>query len=228
MSTRPPAIGGLVPYSSVDWPGQLVAVLFIAGCPWRCHYCHNPHLQQRHADYDWAQLLAWLPSRRGLLDGVVFSGGEPLSEAQLPRLLQSVRALGFKTGLHSAGIYPGRLLRVLPLLDWLALDIKSDAAGHDALTVRVGSWPPVRLSLHHALHAGIDLECRTTWHPAWLSESRLLALAEHLASLGVRHYAVQQARGQAGACMALSAAAQLQLASWFDVFSYRLVGTEMV
>ncbi len=68
-----PAIGGLTPFSSVDWPGQLAAVVFIAGCPWRCHYCHNPHLQERARGLDWREVLDFLGRRRNLLDAVVFS-----------------------------------------------------------------------------------------------------------------------------------------------------------
>lgn len=194
MNPRRPAIGGLVPYSSVDWPGQLAAVVFIGGCPWRCDYCHNPHLQQRHIRYDWAQLLAWLPSRRGLLDAVVFSGGEPLSERQLPAMLNDVRALGFRLALHTAGIYPDRLAPILPLLDWVGLDIKSDAAGYDTLTGRGSSHIPVQRTLALLLASEVPFECRTTWHPSWLSEDRLLALAHTLADQGVGNYALQPVR----------------------------------
>ena len=121
-ATTEPAIGGLTPFSSVDWPGQLAAVVFIAGCPWRCGYCHNPQLQPRQRTLDWPAILHWLDSRRGLLDGVVFSGGEPLSEPALADMARAVQARGFAVGLHSAGIYPQRLAQLLPWLDWLALD----------------------------------------------------------------------------------------------------------
>jgi pyruvate formate lyase activating enzyme len=72
-----PCIGGMVPFSSVDWPHRLATALFLAGCPWRCHYCHNPHLQTRTGCYSWSKLLEWLGRRRGLLEGVVFSVASP-------------------------------------------------------------------------------------------------------------------------------------------------------
>lgn len=219
-----PAVAGLVPFSSVDWPGNLAAVLFLVGCPWRCHYCHNAHLQRRHAAYRWAELVDWLGTRAGLLDAVVLSGGEPLSEPRLPELARQVRALGFKVALHTAGIYPDRLAAVLPHLDWVALDIKSDADGHDALIGRAGGHPRARSSLAMLLASGCAFECRTTWDPAWLSEARLLALARDLADLGVSHYAVQAGRENATALPAasLGAAAREQLAAWFPVFEYRV------
>jgi hypothetical protein len=76
-ATEAPAVGGVVPSSSVDWPGQLAAVIFIAGCSWICRYCHDPHLQVRERRFDWRAVCAFLRSRRGLLDGIVFSGDEP-------------------------------------------------------------------------------------------------------------------------------------------------------
>ena len=146
-------------------------MVFIAGCPWRCG-CHNPNCQPRQRTLDWPAILHWLDSRRGLLDGVVFSGGEPLGGTGLRRDAALPRAC-------SAGVYPQRLAQLLPWLDWLALDIKTDQAGYDALTGRA------RLAsarcLEMALEAGCALECRTTWSPQRLSEARLLALAQTLA-----------------------------------------------
>ncbi|WP_042879787.1 anaerobic ribonucleoside-triphosphate reductase activating protein [Cupriavidus necator] len=218
-----PALAGLVPFSSVDWPGKLAAVLFIAGCPWRCGYCHNTHLQRRHAAYAWPAVTDWLATRAGLLDGVVFSGGEPLSEAQLPALVNTVKALGFKVALHTAGIYPDRLAAVLPALDWVGLDIKADADTHDALVGRPGGYQSVQASLALLLRASCPFECRTTWDPACLSEARLMTLARTLAEQGVRHYAVQACRlGTVAVPGAnLSAPARDALASWFETFDYR-------
>ncbi|MGQ5522156.1 anaerobic ribonucleoside-triphosphate reductase activating protein [Chitinimonas sp. PSY-7] len=218
-----PALAGLVPFSSVDWPGHLAAVLFIGGCPWRCHYCHNPHLQERACRYSWAAMCNWLQSRRGLLDGVVFSGGEPLSEAALPEMIKTVKTMGFKVALHSAGIYPNRLAAVLAYLDWVGLDIKTDPEGYDALTGRPRSRGPTGICLEMLLAAGSKFECRTTWSPAWLSEARLLKLAKGLAESGVRHYAVQRYRSSPDVPpdAVLSIRAQSQLAEWFEQFEYR-------
>jgi pyruvate formate lyase activating enzyme len=215
-----------VPFSSVDWPGQLAAVVFIAGCPWRCSYCHNPHLQERYASYDWPAIKAWLRSRQGLLDGVVFSGGEPLSEPKLPQLARELREMGFGVGLHTAGIYPQRLGELLAMLDWVGLDIKSDREGYDALTGRPRSEWLAGVSLQILLDAGVDFECRTTWHPDWLSEARLLAMADELAWRGVKHYAVQLVRSSSSpaARLQLSETALRQLDARFCTFAYRAAG----
>ncbi|WP_460532643.1 anaerobic ribonucleoside-triphosphate reductase activating protein [Chitinimonas naiadis] len=218
-----PAIGGLVPFSSVDWPGQFAAVLFISGCPWRCSYCHNPHLQHRHTVYSWVQIENFLSSRKNLLDAVVFSGGEPLSEPALPAMIGMARAMGYRIGLHTAGIYPKRLAALLPQLDWIGLDIKTDATGYDALTGVRNSHTPAMQSLELILDAACSFECRTTWSPCWLSEPDLLRLAEMLAKRGVQRYSVQNFRAAPEQMpeAQLSEAARQQLRSWFAEFDYR-------
>ncbi|WP_312429154.1 anaerobic ribonucleoside-triphosphate reductase activating protein [Achromobacter sp.] len=218
-----PAVGGLVPFSTVDWPGQLAAVVFISGCPWRCHYCHNVELQTRAARYDWREVRAFLETRKGLLDAVVFSGGEPLSEPRLPAMIRDVKRMGYRVGLHTAGIYPLRLADVLRHLDWVGMDIKADAKGYDDITGRRDSQRPALACLTQLLSAGQDFECRITWHPDWLDESRLMALARELARRGVRHFAVQTARAAPGApiARALSNQAQGELRQAFQEFSYR-------
>jgi anaerobic ribonucleoside-triphosphate reductase activating protein len=204
-TARPLQVGGLTPFTSIDYPGQLAAVVFVQGCPWRCGYCHNPHLQRRGAGQgpSWHEVLAFLRRRAGLLDAVVFSGGEPTLDPALPRAIADVRALGFKVGLHSAGIVPQRLQVVLPLIDWLGLDIKAplaDAACHDRVTQTRRGADAVRRSLsavvQHSRHCGMPFECRTTAHPALLGEAALLTVAEDMAAAGVARWVLQIVRGQ--------------------------------
>jgi pyruvate formate lyase activating enzyme len=189
-------VGGLVPLTTVDYPGQLAAVIFCQGCPWRCTYCHNPHLWPAQASdkHAWPQVAAFLARRRGLLDAVVFSGGEPTAQQALPEAIAYLRDLGFRVGLHTAGIYPARLGKILPLLDWIALDVKAPFVHYDALTHARGSGKRTRASLHLVLESGKPYEIRTTAHPALLPRQQLLDLAHDLSTLGVRHYAVQAVR----------------------------------
>ena len=208
MTAAQPAlrVGGLQPFTSIDYPGALAAVVFVQGCPWRCAYCHNPQLQPRRVPQPaaapaWPELLAWLGSRRGLLDAVVFSGGEPTADPALPRAVDEVRALGFRVGLHTAGMLPRRLRALLPRLDWVGLDIKApltDDALHASITgVRAGTKggaAAVRESLAALQASGVPFECRTTAHPALLNSAALEAIAGELASAGVARYALQIGR----------------------------------
>lgn len=216
-------VGGMTPLTSIDFPGRLAAVLFLQGCPWRCGYCHNPELLPARADTGlaWEQVEAFLQRRRGLLDAVVFSGGEPTSQATLADALARVRELGYQTGLHTGGMYPQRLHALLPQLDWIGLDIKGLDEDYDRITTRRGSAGPVRRSLDAILHSGVDFECRTTWHPGLFSLESLHRLGRDLHARGVRHWAVQACREEGHPPPRLDAGEQAQLAQGFERFEFR-------
>ena len=194
-------VAGLTPMTTLDYPDHLASVIFLQGCPLRCGYCHNPQmLEPRRAKPDeWAKIEAFLDTRRGLLEGVVFSGGEPTLHADLPLAAARVRALGFKVGLHTAGVYPRRLSAMLPHLDWVGLDVKGPATQFDAIVGRVGMGAAHQESLAQLLASGITFECRTTIHWRDLDLEDLDGLALDLASQGVERYAIQVAR--TGQCL---------------------------
>ncbi|NBC48787.1 MAG: anaerobic ribonucleoside-triphosphate reductase activating protein [Gammaproteobacteria bacterium] len=189
-------IGGLTALTSVDYPGELAAVVYCQGCPWRCPYCHNGHLLEEaghDADLlDWSEVIGRLESRRGLLDAVVFSGGEPTVQAALADAMAEVRALGFKVGLHTGGPYPERLQRLLPHLDWVGLDIKALPEDYPQVTTVPGSGERAWQSLRLLLDAGVDLEVRTTPMPGLDDDAYLQRLMQQLADAGVRNYVLQQ------------------------------------
>jgi pyruvate formate lyase activating enzyme len=193
-------IGGLVKLSGCDWPGELAATVFCRGCPWRCGYCHNTHLlaSDRPGEIAWQSVTAFLRGRVGLLDGVVFSGGEPTLQRGLGAAMREVRALGFRVGLHTAGPYPERLCAVLPLLDWVGFDVKAPFAEYPRLTGVPGSGTRARDSLRHLLASGVAHEVRTTVFPGLLDAAGLPRLAAELAELGVAHYALQTCRATGG------------------------------
>jgi len=189
-------LGGLAPFSTVDFPGRLAAVLFTQGCPLRCRYCHNPHLR-RHtapATRDWPTTLAWLRRRVGLLDAVVFSGGEPTAQPGLADALAEVRNLGFATGLHTAGTHPRCLPQVLKLLDWVGLDVKAPFDRYATVTGSPRSGTQARRALDAVLASGISYELRTTVHAALLGAADLAAIAEDLRARWVRRWVLQAFR----------------------------------
>lgn len=209
-------LGGLTPLTSVDYPGELAAVVYCQGCPWRCPYCHNGHLldaapEEKRSGQDattWAEVLELLRSRRGLLDAVVFSGGEPTAQSSLADAMAVVRALGFKVGLHTGGPYPQRLRRLLPLLDWVGLDIKALPADYPQVTGVPGSGEAAWESLALLLEAKVSLEVRTTPMPGLDDDAYLSRLIHRLAEAGVTDYALQQA--QPGHLLAPALRAQLR------------------
>jgi pyruvate formate lyase activating enzyme len=209
VAAAPFRVGGVVPFSTTDWPDKLAAVVFGQGCPWRCRYCHNPHLIAQHGpdERDLGAVLEWLGTRRGLLEAVVFSGGEPTGQPGLAGALRAVRDLGFATGMHTAGIFPRRLPELLPLLDWVGLDIKAPAADYARATggTGVGMGPFVALAL--LMQAGTAHEVRTTVHFDLTPPPALEQLAKELALAGVRHWVLQPFRPQGCADEALIASA---------------------
>jgi pyruvate formate lyase activating enzyme len=189
-------IGGFVPFTTTDYPDHLAAVVFCQGCSWRCSYCHNPHLlpadgPPRHA---WTDILAFLARRQGLLDAVVFSGGEPTLQGGLADAMREVKALGFKVGLHSAGLAPHRLERVLSLVDWLGLDVKAPRQAYPRITGVAGSGEAAFASLMLVLAAGVPHQLRCTWHPDLLSDADLAQLGLELEALGARRLVLQPCR----------------------------------
>ncbi len=204
-----PPVGGIVPFSTVDFPGKLSAVLFLQGCPWRCGYCHNPHLQAARGDRDagFGAFLRWLDTRRGLLDAVVFSGGEPTAHAGLRDAIGEVRDREFAVGLHTGGAYPRRLTSILDLVGWIGFDVKAPSRAYASVTGIDGSGSAAFASLRAIVAAGVPYEVRTTVHPALIDATALLTLAGELAAAGVRNWVLQPFRPDGCADTELVAAA---------------------
>lgn len=189
-------VAGLTPLSTLDYPGRLACVVFLQGCPLRCGYCHNPGMiaPRRGGLTEWLEVEAFLHRRRGLLDAVVFSGGEPTRHGDLEAAIRRARGLGYRIGLHTAGAYPRRLRRLLPHLDWVGLDVKGAPVDFDRIAGRPGVGVRHGQSLDVLLSSGVALECRTTVHWRDFQIDQVERLARWLARRGVRHYALQLAR----------------------------------
>ncbi len=200
-------VGGVTPFTATDFPGLLAAVVFVQGCPWRCGYCHNTHLQPRTRTgaVNWPDVMRFLERRVGLVDGVVFSGGEPTADPALAGAIADARALGFKIGLHSAGTHPRRFEHVLPLVDWVGFDAKAPFEDYERVTRIPDSGAQARRALAALLASGVAYECRTTAHPSLLPDAGLLRLARMLSDMGVRKYVVQVFRKQGSRDASLNA-----------------------
>jgi len=189
-------IGGLTPFTTLDFPGQLAAVIFCQGCAWRCGYCHNTHLLDFRVKpaLSWEKVDAFLQRRQGLLDAVVFSGGEPTLQKGLLEAVQYVRSLGFKVALHTGGVNSKGFAKVLPYLDWVGFDIKAPFDRYAQITGVSNSGKHPLASAKLLLESGVAYEFRTTVHPQLLNESDLLEIATFLADLGGQHYVLQDCR----------------------------------
>lgn len=152
-------VGGFLPFSLLDYPKHLSAVIFCQGCSWRCRYCYNTQLQpfvsQNKPKAEWARILTFLQQRQGLLEGVVFSGGEPILQPYLIQAIEEVKTLGFKIGLHSAGPSVYHFSRLLSYVNWVGLDVKAPPVKYPAITNNpksgIHAWRCVQILLESGL-----------------------------------------------------------------------------
>lgn len=161
-------ICGLQKLSMVDYPGKLAATAFTGGCNLRCPFCHNALLVTRLNEsprLDTDEVLAFLRSRRSLLDAVVLSGGEPLLQPGAADFLATVKDMGYLVKLDTNGCYPDALEEILSkkFVDYVAMDIKNSREKY-SLTVGVPNFDlaPIDESIRLIRESGIDYEFRTT------------------------------------------------------------------
>lgn len=176
-------------------PGRLTATLFLRGCPWRCRYCHNTHLQPADGEeIAWDEVLGFLRSRARLLDAVVFSGGEPTVSPGAVEAMAEVRELGFEIGLHTGGPSPGRLSALLSLVDWVGFDVKAPFDAYERVVGVPDAGERARTSLRLALDSECEVEVRTTLHPVLIDPEAARRLGRELLAEGVRRWTLQAFR----------------------------------
>ena len=161
-------IYGLQRLSLLDFPGKLAATVFTGGCNLRCPFCHNASLVTHFADCDKMpedEVFAFLGKRRGLLDGVCITGGEPLLQNDLEDFIIKIRGLGFLVKLDTNGTFPKRLDYLIGrgLLDYVAMDIKNSYEKYPETSGAPGlDLAPVAESVRLLLRGAVPYEFRTT------------------------------------------------------------------
>lgn len=193
-------VGGLEPLTTVEWAGRLSAVVFLQGCPWKCRYCHNAELTPLTAPgmSPWSDTLEQIEARRGFIDAVIFSGGEPTYQSGLPGAITEVAAMGFEVALHTNGFDPGALRAALDTgaVDFVALDVKAPFEDYALITQVPSSGRGARQSARLVVESDIPYELRTTYHPALLSHEHLRTIARELVALGAARWVVQLFRAE--------------------------------
>ena len=160
-------IYGLQKMTLLDFPGHVACTVFLGGCDFRCPFCHNFELACGTADpvMDEEEFFCFLKKRKGLLDGVAVTGGEPCLHAGLPAFLQRIKDLGFLTKLDTNGYHPELLARILDsrLADYAAMDIKNSPEKY-AQTAGASSVDLTKIeeSIALLMNGGTDYEFRTT------------------------------------------------------------------
>ena len=160
-------IHGLQKMTLLDYPGQVACTVFLGGCEFRCPFCHNWELIDMSAPaiMDDTELLKFRETRRGLLDGVAFTGGEPLLRKDLPELIRRIRDMGFLIKLDTNGNNPEPLAAVVGegLIDYVAMDIKNSPERYGE-TIGLPGYDisNVLASAEFLLNGSVEYEFRTT------------------------------------------------------------------
>ena len=159
-------IAGLQKLTLLDYPGKTACTVFFGGCNFRCPFCHNWELLDGSypAQMDDAALISFLEKRKGMLEGVCITGGEPLlSDAIIP-LLQKIRSMGYCIKIDTNGSFPERLKHIIDagLADYVAMDIKNSPEKYAETAGGFSDMEKIRQSIDLLISSGIDYEFRTT------------------------------------------------------------------
>ena len=190
-------ISGLQKLTLLDYPGKVACTVFTGGCNLRCPFCHNAPLvlpERLQGDPDGEEtVLAFLRKRRGILDGVAITGGEPLLQADMPAFLEKIRALGYRIKLDSNGCFPERLMKIVKagLVDRVAMDIKNSPALYGVTAGRPDlDLAPVERSKNFLLEGRVEYEFRTTVVKGLHTRESLMEAAQWIS--GAKEYYLQQ------------------------------------
>ena len=188
-------IGGLQKVSLIEYPGKISAVIFAQGCNFRCPYCHNPEL----VDPDLygeslveEGIFSFLEKRRGKLEAVTVTGGEPTLQPDLPVFLRLLKEMGYLVKLDSNGSHPDILEKLVrdKLVDYIAMDVKAPLGKYEKIAGTKVDCDKIKRSIDMILVSGIDHEFRTTALRSLLEEKDLLAIGRLVKN--ARQYTIQK------------------------------------
>jgi anaerobic ribonucleoside-triphosphate reductase activating protein len=209
-------VGGMQPFTMIDFPGKIATVLFAQGCNLRCRFCYNQSLlpAESRETLGWQSIIEFLRDRQGFVEGVVFSGGEPCMQPALLAALAKVKELGFATALHTNGYYPGIVHQALQheLIDAIAIDVKGALRNYKAITGSAADENNFSALISSIVASGIEHEFRTTVHSKIVSETEILQLARWLSGAGVKKYVLQKFQFGQALDVSLEASAGIGLA----------------
>ena len=189
-------IGGLLKNSTIDYPGKLSCGIFLSGCNFDCPYCHNPDLVKgctgHSAEYDPGKVYRFIENRKGLLDGVVISGGEPTLQEDLFDLCRHIKNMGFPVKLDTNGSRPRMIKRLIDegLVDYIAMDLKTDPTQYATFIKADFNEKVILASIEIIMESTIAYEFRTTCVKPIVTPT----VIEHISRLitGASVYALQR------------------------------------
>lgn len=180
-------VGALTPFSMQDYPDHLSAIIWFCGCNLRCFYCHNLDLVDGEPRFSEEQVFEFLTSRRGLLEGVVLSGGEATLYPNLKEFIKNIKKLGFKIKLDTNGTKSNLIKEMIDesLLDFIAVDFKALKERYQEVTKAKNLYEENLKSIKAVAKSGIDYEVRITYHSDFFNKEELSKMYRSLLIIGV-------------------------------------------
>lgn len=186
------AIYSISPFTMLDFPDKVACIVWFAGCNMQCPYCYNPEIVYGKGRLSYADVFTFLNGRKGLLDGVVLSGGECTMHRDLVPFARDLKSMGFALKLDTNGSRPEVLKQLMAeeLLDYVALDYKAPARKHGQVTGNSKTLQGFEESLSLLIGSALLFEVRTTYHSALMNEEDLHEMQFFLTDRGYRgkHY----------------------------------------
>lgn len=176
-------IFSLTPFTLLDYPHKTACIVWFAGCNMRCLYCYNPDIVLGKGKIGFDSILSFLKTRKGLLDGVVLSGGECTLHKKIIDFIKEIKAMGFAVKIDTNGSNPKILNSLIhdQLIDYVALDHKSLPHTFKKLT-QSGLFYEFEESLKLLIQSNISFEVRTTFHSSLITESDFIQMIKYLES----------------------------------------------
>lgn len=182
---------GIQRTSAIDFPKRLCSILFTSGCMFRCHYCHNPELIEGPSPLSEEDILKQLRERKSLVNAVSLTGGEVTVHPGLPSFLKQLKDDEFEIKIDTNGTNPKMLKEILPLLDFIAMDVKAVDKEQYEKTVGVPvKFENILESIDLIKNSDVEYEFRITVVPALFSISRVSELGALLK--GTKKLVIQQ------------------------------------
>jgi len=188
--------------SLIEYPGKISSVIFSAGCNYACPFCHNPELLNldlldREYSLSHDQVIRELWDREGFIDAVVLTGGEPLLYRENIELLRRIKGeTSLAVKLDTNGSFPERLREALPLVDFVAMDLKASPDKYIFATGGRGGFSPVKESGILVMESGVDFEFRSTMVPGVITDEDVIELLTEFGPGKIKSYALQRFRSE--------------------------------
>lgn len=191
-------IGGFQKLTLIDYPGKIATTVFTVGCSFRCPFCHNPELvlssQFPPLNKLEKEFFEHLEKRKGKLEGVCITGGEPTIQPDIIEFIEKIKAMGYLVKLDTNGTQPEVLSRILAkgLVDFVAMDIKNSPDRYSETVGLTANVQKIKKSVSMIMQSGVDYEFRTTVIPGLHSEKDFEKIAKWIK--GAKAYYLQEYR----------------------------------